>query len=152
MQKKICTPPPRSGDAIFGVSPSPAFGNSLGALHCRPQCNENHVVYAILHSFSHIAISIRCKKMDSHLCQGQATRLLAHRLAQRSTLHSKPKIHHSLIYFTPFFIFTFRGGGAGCCAVFCYEIRRFNNLQLFAKALLAYDATEVVVLLNGINL
>ena len=39
-----------------------------------------------------------------------------------------------------------------CCAVPRYKIKRFNNLQLNVKTLPAYDAAEVVVLLNGINL
>ena len=39
-----------------------------------------------------------------------------------------------------------------CCAVPPYEVKRFNSLQLHVKVLPAYDATQVVVLLNGINL
>ena len=42
--EKACTPLLGLGDVLFSALPSPASGNSLGAVHSYPQCNDHYVV------------------------------------------------------------------------------------------------------------
>ena len=77
-QKNALTPPPRLGDAAFGVLLSPTYNNSIGAVHFCPPCIENRIVITNIHGFSHFSNMIRWRKMNWRLLQGQATRLSAH--------------------------------------------------------------------------
>ena len=62
-QKNALSPPPRPGDVPFGALPSLACGNSVGAVHFRPQCIENHTVITNLRGFLHFSNIIRHRKM-----------------------------------------------------------------------------------------
>ena len=66
-QKNACTPLPRPGDAPFGVSPSPAFGNCMRAAHRHPRCNEKaSSFFYVAHFSTHYQPKTRaCKQMKT---------------------------------------------------------------------------------------
>ena len=80
-------PPPRPGDAPFGVPPGPASGKPLGAAHCHPRCIENWALQAKIHRIYRFGNTIRQRKKIRRLRQGQATRLSVRRPAQRPASH-----------------------------------------------------------------
>ena len=81
-EKKGSAPPPRLGNAPFGVPPGPASGNALGRHTAVPNALKTGHSKQKFTEFNVLATQYNTEKMDRRLRQGQATRLSAHRLAQ----------------------------------------------------------------------
>ena len=86
-QKNACRPPPKPGDAAFGVLPSPAFGNCMRAAHRQPRGNEKASSFIYATRFStHCQPETRaCKQMKTSAKARQ--RLSVHRPNQRLRTH-----------------------------------------------------------------